>query len=180
MNVNIFKIESKISTFYIFGEEKLVDILQDDGVPGSLISSKMSELETRPIITRTLDIEKLPFAIGEDVTDNSGHALRIITVNSNGTYVVGDVVNVVVKYYTEDKLQKIVGMKNPVNAGIYSDFEDDFGHFEFTKPNSPVELPECGHHNSRCMIVESEAMGNKFEYCRTHLIEVPCNILKKD
>ena len=106
MKTPIFKIDGLLSTFYVFGEEKLINMMSDDGLPFNLLDKKLKELENDIIILKTLTIEKLQFQIGEEVTDSVGHNLKIITVDHHGTFVVGDQDNNAVKYYNESQLLK--------------------------------------------------------------------------
>ena len=186
MKVPVFKIKSPLQTFYIFGNEKLMDLLSDDGVPFNLIDAKLKELDQDIVITRTLDIEKLDFQIGEEVTDSAGHRLKIITVTGTGQYVVGDLDLNVVKYYNEDKLLK-PNFKGSPNAGLSyvglfkspSELKDDGDFATFSAELNGKVDNKCGYRNPKCNIIENHFQTFTSIWCKTCLDEVTGEGLKK-
>jgi len=104
--IPVFKITKGMKESYIFGEEKLIDCLQDDEMPVTLVDGKLKNLsEGRIVITKSLVVVKCKYEIGEEVLDGVRHVLRVVTVTDKGQYVVIDD-RKQIKYYDEYNLFK--------------------------------------------------------------------------
>ena len=110
--IPIYKIKGVLETFYVFGKEKLLEHFMDDGVPAQLWDDKLEDLNRLMIIiTKTLEIEQMNYKIGELVSDNAGHVLRVVTINAKGVYITVEDGSWSVKYYQERELSSVKKVK---------------------------------------------------------------------
>jgi len=108
MKIPVYKVKGQLATFYIFGKEKMIEIMLDDGLPVNLVDSKIENLSEMTIeVLKTLEIEQMVYEIGEVVHDSANHELAVVTVDAHGQYICADLVNNCIKYYYERDLFRI-------------------------------------------------------------------------
>lgn len=122
--IPVYKIKGVLETFYVFGKEKLLEYFMDDGVPAQLWDSKVEDLDRlMVIITKTLEIEQMNYKIGQEVEDNAGHVLRVVTINSKGVYITVDDSSGAVKYYQERELSNVIKSSGLSFSGLAESLE---------------------------------------------------------
>ena len=149
MKIPVYKITGQLETFFVFGKEKLIEHLQDDGLPVKLLDNKLEELENRMmVITKTLSIEKMNYEIGEIVEDNAGHTLRVVTINSNGEYIVSDDNTKAIKYHKERDLSRVFDENIAEDLGFSADLVDSmrFEEFYLNKESEKKPIAEKTEH----------------------------------